>query len=193
MMKTFSSASALNSIFCCSVSLVGTCQCKHWNVSTSWRHFLQLLPPGTHCGLTSTAGCTKTRPRRCCPRRKGISYGQGAVVVKEHRSALIIAPGLKVTTDDFKGPKAGFVETVQRLGEDFIKPKSLKKSCLSGFTSSPGQGEGLGRRGTCCAGSQTSPLHVCDTSRCSFSLFTRITSSLSELSLAPPDPSLICA
>lgn len=57
-------------------------------------------------------------------------------MVKECRSTLIIAPGLKVTTDDLKGPKAGFVETVQRLREDFIKPKSLKKTCLSSFTSS---------------------------------------------------------
>ena len=50
-------------------------------------------------------------------------------MVKEHRSALIIAPGLKVTTDDLKGPTAGFAETIQRLKEDFIKSKSLKKTC----------------------------------------------------------------
>lgn len=87
--------------------------------------------------------CAKARTGSCCPRRKGISYGQGAVTVKEHRSALIIAPGLKVTTDDLKGPMAGFAETIERLKEDFIKPKSLKKTCLSSFTSSPCQQQGL--------------------------------------------------
>lgn len=36
-------------------------------------------------------------------------------MVKEHRSALIIAPGLKVTTDDLKGPTAGFAEGLRKI------------------------------------------------------------------------------